>query len=409
MRARPVTKGKDMTLTPRGQETVEALVAKGVDIPNPWTVTIEPDVDVDRISGDGVRIHPGCRIRGGHTVISAGVELGREGPVTLEDCRLGEGVALKGGYASSAVFLDGANLGLGHHVREGCLLEEQSGGAHTVGLKQTILFPYVTLGSLINFCDAFMAGGTSRSDHSEVGSSYIHFNFTPTGDKTTPSLFGDVPRGVTLREKPIFLGGQGGAVGPVQVGYGSVVGAGSVLRGDVPEEDHLVLDGAVRPLRRPYRGETYRSLVPMVRKNLHYLAQLDALEAWYRHARRPFFEAQEFGPLLLEGALAMITSARTERGTRLMKLVRKLPVGDETATSLAAAMGDLVGIFGGQTPGPDDALTRHFSSTAAAGTGYLDAVHGLDDDTVTAVQAWLGDLVQTRMISVYDLAPALRP
>ena len=30
-----------------------------------------------------------------------------------------------------------------------------------------------------------MAGGTSRKDHSEVGSSYIHFNFTPDGDKTT--------------------------------------------------------------------------------------------------------------------------------------------------------------------------------------------------------------------------------
>lgn len=400
---------EDMELTPRGLDKVEALVAKGVDVPNPWTVTIEQDVNVDRISGDGVTIHPGCRIRGAQTVISAGVELGREGPVTLEDCRLGEDVALKGGYASKAVFLDGANLGLGHHVREGCLLEEQSGGAHTVGLKQTILFPYVTLGSLINFCDAFMAGGTSRSDHSEVGSSYIHFNFTPTGDKTTPSLFGDVPRGVTLRGRPIFLGGQGGSVGPVQVGYGSVVGAGSVLRGDVPEEGHLVLDGAVRPMRRPYQGETYRSLVPMVRKNLTYLAQLDALEAWYRHARRPFFEAQEFGPLMFEGALAMIASARKERGTRLMKLVGKLPVGEETPAALAAAMGDLVGGFGGEAPAPGDDLARTFADAAASGTGYLEAVHALDDDTVTAVQGWLGDLVQSRMVTAYDRAPGLRP
>lgn len=53
-----------------------------------------------------------------------------------------------------------------------------------------------------------MAGGTSRKDHSEVGSSYIHFNYTPDGDKTTPSLICDVPRGVMLNQPPIFLGRQ---------------------------------------------------------------------------------------------------------------------------------------------------------------------------------------------------------
>jgi len=30
-------------------------------------------------------------------------------------------------------------------------------------------------------------------------------------------LFGDVPRGVMLNQPPIFLGGQGGAVGPIRV------------------------------------------------------------------------------------------------------------------------------------------------------------------------------------------------
>jgi UDP-N-acetylglucosamine/UDP-N-acetylgalactosamine diphosphorylase len=39
-----------------------------------------------------------------------------------------------------------------------------------------------------------------------------------------------------LRERPIFLGGQGGAVGPVQVAYGSVVAAGSILRSDIPQD-----------------------------------------------------------------------------------------------------------------------------------------------------------------------------
>jgi len=84
-------------------------------------------------------------------------------------------------------------------VREGCLLEEEANGAHTVGLKQTILFPFVTLGSIVNFCDILMAGGTDRRNHSEVGSSYIHFNYTPNQDKATASLIGDVAYGVMDR------------------------------------------------------------------------------------------------------------------------------------------------------------------------------------------------------------------
>jgi UDP-N-acetylglucosamine/UDP-N-acetylgalactosamine diphosphorylase len=86
--------------------------------------------------------------------------------------------------------------------------------AHAVGLKQTILFPFVTLGSLINFCDCLMGGGTSRRNHSEVGSSFIHFNYTPRQDKATASLLGDVPRGVMLDQPPIFLGGREESSGP---------------------------------------------------------------------------------------------------------------------------------------------------------------------------------------------------
>jgi len=193
---------------PRAHENVVRLIDNGVDVHAPLSVEVGDEVDATRISGDGVTIYPGCRIYGEHTVISAGCTLGAEGPVTLDDCRLGPHVALKGGSFKQSVFLEKANVGPGAQVREGCLLEEEASGAHCVGLKQTILFPFVTLGSLINFCDCLMAGGTSRNDHSEVGSSYVHFNYTPDGDKTTASLFGDVPRGVMLDQPPIFLGGQ---------------------------------------------------------------------------------------------------------------------------------------------------------------------------------------------------------
>ena len=164
-----------MELKSRCHDKIVQLIDKGVDIPNPLTLDIGEEVNVNQISGDRVRIYPGCRIYGEKIVIAAGAQIGYEGPVTIDNCQLGPEVELKGGFFKKSIFLEKANMGLGAHVREGCILEEEANGAHCVGLKQTILFPFVTLGSLINFCDCLMAGGTSRKSHSEVGSSYILF------------------------------------------------------------------------------------------------------------------------------------------------------------------------------------------------------------------------------------------
>src|SRR5512136_2482930 len=267
---------ESMEIQPRCYEKVIQLINKGADIPNPLTIDLGEDVSVDHISGKGVRIYPGCRIYGKQTVISAGAQLGYEGPVTIDNCQLGPKVELKGGYFNKSVFLEKANMGSGAQVREGCILEEEANGAHTVGLKQTILFPFVTLGSLINFCDCLMAGGTSRKDHSEVGSSYIHFNYTPDGDKCTPSLFGDVARGVMLNQPPIFLGGQGGAAGPVRMGFGTVVVAGCILREDILEDQRLVVVGPHREAKRRYIPRSYGNLARVVRNNVIYLANLVA-------------------------------------------------------------------------------------------------------------------------------------
>ncbi len=324
-----------MDLSPRGHEKVARLIERGVSIPAPSTVDIGDDVDLSRIADRDVVIYPGCRIYGSQTVISAGVRLGAEGPVTVEDCYLGPRVELKGGYLRQSVFLEKASMGLGAHVREGCLLEEEASGAHCVGLKQTILLPFVTLGSLINFCDCLMAGGTSRENHSEVGSSYIHFNYTPDGDKCTPSLFGDVPRGVMLDQRPIFLGGQGGAAGPVRVTFGTVVVAGCILREDILEEGRLVVVGPHREAKRRYIPRTYGNLARLIRNNVVYLANLAALEQWYRAVRQPFFARQELGGLVYEGALVMLAGAKQERLKRLRAMAAKVPASHPCSNELS--------------------------------------------------------------------------
>ena len=318
-----------MELKPISYDKIEQLIRKGVNIPTPLTIDVGDEVNIDQISANGVKIYPGCRIYGEKTVISEGVQLGYEAPVTVENCQLGPKVELKGGYFKKSVFLEKANMGLGAHVREACLMEEQANGAHCVGLKHTILFPFVTLGSLINFCDCLMAGGTSRKDHSEVGSSYIHFNFTPEGDKTTASLIGDVPRGVMLNKPPIFLGGQGGMVGPLRMSYGNVVAAGSVLREDVDMEKRLIVSKSHSGKVVNLIPRAYPSLSRVVKNNILYVANLIALEQWYLQVRRMFFEHQEFGHLIFAAILENLQIAKDERIKRLKDMASKMSVSPD--------------------------------------------------------------------------------
>lgn len=305
-------------------EKVRRLMERGVRIQHPLSVDIGIEVNIDLISNDGVVIYPGCRIYGSKTVISRGAKIGTEGPVTIIDCRIGPYVELKGGFFHNSVFLRKSIAGYGSHVREGCIFEEEASVAHCCGLKQTILFPFVTLGSLINFCDCLMAGGTGRRDHSEVGSSYVHFNFTPHGDKATASIFGDVPRGVMLREPPIFLGGQGGAVGPVRVGFGNVIAAGSIIRNDYLEENKLIIGKAHKGKIVDFKRNSYPDIRRILANNAIYLANLKALEEWYRNIRKHFLEKEEFGIQMYNGLLEMVELALKERIRRLRELTDKI-------------------------------------------------------------------------------------
>ncbi len=302
---------------------IEKLLKKGVKIPNPQGVEIGPEVNTDRISGDGVVIYSGCKIFGRSILILQGSKLGYEGPVTIENCQVGSQVELKAGFFRNAVFLKKSSMGSGSNVREGTILEEESSGAHTVGLKQTILFPYVTLGSLINFCDCLMSGGTSRKNHSEVGSSYIHFNYTPNQDKATPSLIGDVPRGVMLNQRPIFLGGQGGLVGPCRLEFGTVIAAGSIFRKDELRPERLLFEGMGKSGNIPFMPGTYYNIKRITVNNIIYIANLIALEHWYTHVRSKFL-SDDFPEPLFYGLKEKLDMAIAERIHRFKALTQKM-------------------------------------------------------------------------------------
>jgi UDP-N-acetylglucosamine/UDP-N-acetylgalactosamine diphosphorylase len=367
-----------------------ALATRGVRLILPETIEIDADVAPDRI-GDGVVIHPGCRVRGAATVIGPGCVLGAEAPVTLDGCALGASVTMAGGYATRSVFLDGVGVGSGAQIREACLLEEQSGVAHCVGLKQTILFPYAQLGSVINFCDALLAGGSSRHDHSEVGSGFVHFNFTPRGDKATASRFGDVPRGVFLREPRVFLGGQGGAAGPVTTGFGAFTAAGVILREDLGDFARLTALGAVRPAED---ADPDAGLVRVVQLGLGYVGQLAALRAWYDQVRRPYLTARPLGAPLLDAALAVIDAARAERAKRLVELAGLVDThGRAARAEFADRAGDAAAAMLACRPRADADFVAAATADATAGVGYLDAVAALPDEVVARGRTWLSGIV----------------
>jgi hypothetical protein len=304
---------------------VDALRVRGVRMPDPAQVFVDDDVDPARLDPTAT-LHPGTRLHGRRTFLAAGAAVGVEGPATLVDCVFGEGASIASGYAKGAVLLRAAKLGANAHVREGTILEEEASTAHAVGLKQTILLSFVTLGSLINFCDLLMAGGTSREDHSEVGSGFIHFNFTPwgrSGDKATPSLIGDVTSGVFLRQRRIFLGGQSGLVGPRKVGYGSMTGAGQVVRRDVGANKLSIQ--AARDVDEPLARPLDARVIPVLDKNVTYIAQLRALEAFYAQVRLPRARAGGRADLTVvyEEALVNLGACVSERVTRLKSFLRE--------------------------------------------------------------------------------------
>jgi hypothetical protein len=378
----------------------DKLLAKGVIMPTPDSVYVAKDVDPDRISGDEVIVWGGCRILGSRTLILPGARIGYEAPVTLENCLVGKNVRLNGGFFQEAVFAGDNVLGSNAHVRAGTILEEQASAAHTVGLKQTILFPFVTLGSLINFCDCFMAGGTSRKNHSEVGSSFVHFNYTPNQDKATASMLGNVHQGVMLDQPPIFLGGQGGLVGPVRIGFGCLTGAGSIVRKDEERPDRMILAGGTKSVSMPRRSKIHMGAARIFNHNIRYIAGLAALNAWYVHVR-PLFVTDALSRELVRGLQIILAGCIAERIRQLEKFCDTLGNASNHDRILASM----------------ETAVRHVDRALAAGTSlsmagnefvsrvaarvdekekdYIATIQGLSRELKSLGSGWLFDIETT--------------
>jgi UDP-N-acetylglucosamine/UDP-N-acetylgalactosamine diphosphorylase len=400
---------------------IKYLIEKGVRIPNPESIEVGDEVDAEKISGNGVTIYTGCKIFGSSTLILQGSDIGYEGPVTIENCQIGPEVKLKSGFYKQAVFLNKVSMGSGSHVRDGTILEEEASVAHTVALKQTILFPFVTLGSLINFCDCFMSGGTDRKNHSEVGSSYIHFNYTPNQDKATASLLGDVPNGVMLNQNPIFLGGQGGLIGPCRLTFGTIIAAGTINRKDELNPRRLIFGGPGKGGSVPFTPGVYRSEKRIVINNIIYIANLMALMQWYNYVRSMFI-SQVFPQLLLDGLNEKLNMAIKERVKRLSELCLKMPdpdIANETSERLMNQKNELRDrwpemeeafkinkIKKGDLGLRDKFLETINRGIKMSGKDYIPVIKGLSVENANQGTKWLQGIVDNITAQIIEVIPS---
>ena len=337
---------QEESLNSFSQKDLRNLLERGVHIPDLNLVHITRDVKLENIA-PGCTIYPFVRITGSKTQIHSGARIGvRGGPVILENSLIGENAVigdlgqvtlidtvvgpksvLGAGVAEQAVFLGKETMindfttGYGFRVRKGSLYEEDASSAQHTDTKMTILFPWTTLGSDINFCDALLAGGTGPElgSFSEVGSGTIHFNYSIRGDKATASLFGDVFQGVFLDQERLFIGGNNSLLGPVKADFGTMTAAGARIKGKLPKGlnyGHSLPKGTV-----DYDARIFSGASGIVKNQVNVLAELTALANWYKQVRINCAAQAPEQKFLYESGLRMIELNYQERLHQLNRYV----------------------------------------------------------------------------------------
>ncbi len=381
---------------------VESLQRRGVDVWGPERVYISGDVNLDAIEPTAVIRQ--ATLSGKDLSIAAGAVIGTSGHAEVSDCQIGPDAELGAGLYQGATLLNGVKVRGFAEIRPGTLLEEEVDVAHSVALKNTTFTACCVAGSLINFCDLFLTGGTSRKDHTEIGSGAIHYNFDPRGDKWG-SLLGSI-RGVLLRSDPVFIGGTCGLVGPLEVGLGAVTAAGCTIRRDVPEG--TLVSSADRAAIIPSFDRTaYGSLRRQFRVTAKLVATLRALEAWYELVRLPHAPPRERH--LYEFALRRVGVQAQERIDRLAKIVAKLEAGARASSAwIQAEHRQIVQVWPSlrntlQQPVkpqlPAARFTQGYADARGSGQGHLAAVKAADAGAAEA-EEWLEGVVNSTMQTV---------
>ena len=366
-----------------------------MDVWGPERVYVSPEVNLDAIEAGAVIRQ--ATLSGATLRIAAGAVIGTSGHAEVDRCQIGRNVELGAGLYQGVTLLEGVKIRGFAEIRPDTLLEEQADLAHCVALKNTTFTCCCVAGSLINFCDLFLSGGTSRRDHTEIGSGAVHYNFDPRGDKWG-SLLGSI-RGVLMQSDPVFIGGTCGLVGPLEIGLGAVTAAGSIVRKDVGEGE-LVAEAGVRIRKKGFDRSAYGSLRRRFLVTAKMVGTLRALDAWYASVRLPHARPDERP--LYNAARRRIGRQVDERIRRLGKIVAKLTQRrGKNADSLLSEHHLLIERWDTlhellskpiEQGTPPDAFLEPYAETRMAGRGHLASVKAARRGSHVAGK-WLESLV----------------
>ena len=194
------------------QRINEAHQRAGVTLVDPATTYIEPDV----VIGADTLLHPNVHLRG-KTTIGSGCEI--EPGVVVTDCSIADQVHLKPGSVLSESSLgDSCAVGPMAHLRPGTVLNGNNKIGNFVEIKKAV-FGEKSQASHLTYI-----GDASLGKNVNIGCGTITCNYDGVNKHQT--TIGD----------DVFVGSDTQFVAPVTIGRGSLIGAGSTITKDVPED-----------------------------------------------------------------------------------------------------------------------------------------------------------------------------
>jgi bifunctional UDP-N-acetylglucosamine pyrophosphorylase / glucosamine-1-phosphate N-acetyltransferase len=254
----------------------------------------------------------------------------------------------------------------------------------------------------------------------------VHFNYTQNQDKATASLIGDVPRGVMINQKPIFLGGQGGIVGPLTIEYGTIVAAGTIVRKDVEKENTMLLGSPTIARSMRFHSNLYSNLSRIIKLNINYIASLIALRSWYINIRSIFIK-DNLENELHKGAVQKLDSSINERLKQLKKIAGKMPESIEVQKSISDNPSEKMIIrkqeYAGKWPEIEEFLNGCLEENdsiqdkedfikiinngiSQRGNDYITVVKGLGTEESQKGTDWLQGIVDTINSRVWEFLPS---
>jgi UDP-N-acetylglucosamine/UDP-N-acetylgalactosamine diphosphorylase len=226
-----------------------------------------------------------------------------------------------------------------------------------------------------------------------------------------------------LNKQPVFLGGQGGLVGPVRIAFGCISAAGSIIRNSEQRNDRLIMGGTMRSASVQWRPGIYTRPDRILTENIYYISGLYALKAWY-HFVRSRFTWDGMSQALVSGLQANIDICIQERIKRLEAFGDKLKQSKNILLQRGKGQGSqsvdahdtvleklsrLSSIFDRaendiKTPGPDGETFIQYIDKQNTNhkKDYIGFIQNLDESISTMGSAWLKG-IEDQIVGAFGL------